>query len=84
MPTTMISEMATVPAVAAWLQNYELVGAFLNWLDQVGAGATALLPIYRRIEAHVLAAIHEVLSDVPPSFYVASQQDGFDWLELHA
>ncbi len=27
------------PAVAAWLQNYELVGAFLNWLDQVGAGA---------------------------------------------
>ncbi|MFC7408419.1 EI24 domain-containing protein [Hydrogenophaga atypica] len=28
-----------VAAVAAWLQNYELVGAFLNWLDQVGAGA---------------------------------------------
>ena len=28
-----------VSAVAAWLQNYELVGVFLNWLDQVGAGA---------------------------------------------
>ncbi|MDP3519067.1 MAG: EI24 domain-containing protein [Hydrogenophaga sp.] len=28
-----------VAAVAAWLQNYELVGVFLNWLDQVGAGA---------------------------------------------
>lgn len=28
-----------VSAVASWLQNYELVGVFLNWLDQVGAGA---------------------------------------------
>lgn len=28
-----------VAAVASWLQNYELVGVFLNWLDQVGAGA---------------------------------------------
>lgn len=28
-----------VAAVAAWLQSYELVGIFLNWLDQVGAGA---------------------------------------------
>ncbi len=28
-----------VSSVAAWLQNYELVGTFLNWLDKVGAGA---------------------------------------------
>jgi hypothetical protein len=28
-----------VSAVAAWLQSYELMGAFLGWLDQVGAGA---------------------------------------------
>ena len=30
---------SAVAAVAAWLQTYELVGTFLNWLDQVGAGA---------------------------------------------
>ena len=31
---------------------------------------------------HVLAAVREVLVDVPGSFYVATQEDGFDWLEL--
>jgi phosphoribosyl 1,2-cyclic phosphodiesterase len=35
-------------------------------------------------EAHVLTAIREVLSDIPLNFYVASQEEGFDWLELHA
>ena len=53
----------------------------LNRLQHVVA---AHLSQSNNTEAHVLAAIHEVLSDVPPSFYVASQQDGFDWLELHA
>ena len=28
-----------VSSVAAWLESQELVGAFLKWLDQVGAGA---------------------------------------------
>ena len=31
---------------------------------------------------HVLAAVREVLVDVPGCFYVATQEDGFDWLEL--
>lgn len=33
---------------------------------------------------HVLAAVREVLIDVPHSFYVATQEDGFDWLTLTA
>jgi hypothetical protein len=28
----------SVSAVAAWLESYELVSVFLNWLDKVGAG----------------------------------------------
>ena len=31
---------------------------------------------------HVLAAVREVLTEVPSGFYVATQEDGFDWLEL--
>ena len=33
---------------------------------------------------HVYAAVREVLADIPSSFYVASQEAGFDWLELQA
>lgn len=33
---------------------------------------------------HVYAAVREVLPDIPSSFYVASQEAGFDWLELQA
>lgn len=33
---------------------------------------------------HVLAAVREVLTDVPVGFYVATQEDGFDWLAIQA
>lgn len=33
---------------------------------------------------HVLAAVSEVLVDVPACFYMATQEDGFDWLALTA
>lgn len=33
---------------------------------------------------HVYAAVREVLADMPSGFYVASQEAGFDWLELKA
>lgn len=33
---------------------------------------------------HVHAAVREVLADIPSGFYVASQEAGFDWLELQA
>ena len=31
---------------------------------------------------HVLAAVREAIGDVPSSFYLATQQDGFDWLTI--
>lgn len=31
---------------------------------------------------HVLQAVREVLGEVPDCFYLATQQDGFDWLTL--
>ncbi len=31
---------------------------------------------------HVLAAVREVLDEIPPVFYVATQEEGFDWLTL--
>lgn len=33
--------------------------------------------------AHVQAAVREVMVDLPAGFYVATQDAGFDWLELH-
>lgn len=33
-------------------------------------------------EEHVLAAVQEVLDHVPACFYLATQEDGFDWLTL--
>lgn len=33
---------------------------------------------------HVYAAVREVLADMPSGFYVASQEAGFDWLDLKA
>lgn len=33
---------------------------------------------------HVFAAVREVLVDIPSVFYVATQEEGFDWLALEA
>lgn len=33
---------------------------------------------------HVLEAVREALGDVPDCFYLATQQDGFDWLTIEA
>lgn len=32
---------------------------------------------------HVQAAVCEVMVDLPAGFYIATQDEGFDWLELH-
>lgn len=53
-------------------------------LDRLQHVVAAHLSQANNTPEHVYAAVREVLADIPPSFYVASQEAGFDWLALHA
>ncbi len=53
-------------------------------LDRLQHVVAAHLSQSNNTVEHVYAAVREVLTDIPSSFYVASQEDGFDWLALQA
>jgi len=53
-------------------------------LDRLQHVVAAHLSQSNNTAEHVYAAVREVLADIPSSFYVASQEAGFDWLELQA
>lgn len=51
-------------------------------LDRLQHVVAAHLSQSNNTADHVYAAVREVLEEVPPSFSVATQAEGFDWLEL--
>lgn len=67
------------------LSNRDAAGLLgrLN-LDRLQHVVAAHLSQTNNSAEHVYEAVREVLSEIPPSFYVASQAEGFDWLELQS
>jgi phosphoribosyl 1,2-cyclic phosphodiesterase len=51
-------------------------------LDRLQHIVAAHLSKSNNTTEHVVAAVREVLAEIPAHFYVATQEDGFDWLEL--
>ncbi len=70
-------------------------GRYGHLCNRDAAGFLARLPLHRLQHVvaahlsqsnnspdHVLDAVREVLGEVPDSFYLATQSDGFDWLTI--